>query len=534
MRGELAVRIFDGTTDRHVTQHVSDLRFTKTAPGGHLAASMRLSLPRDTFDDLGPADKCWIYDATTGRPLWEGFTQNPGATDGPAGQGFDLSAIGTTVLTTDESRALVYIDKDLTKWERYSGGLAAATVENTADPTGVDTGDGVLLQFNPAQTVGTGQFVQVGYNHLRGAGLELGAFQWSFKSGKADANYNVAYVQRGGTPATNIVQGTLSTTLATLGRYVNGGAGHFDTGTDAVALDLSRDGGATTIGGTDDSTWTWFTELFILMRRMNKFGTLVTGSGGMVSSSSVLASQVVEDLLGRVLTFCDKNASTVEATTFLINQLAYYDAVNVRKVLDDLAGLEPDFLSEMLHSTPSGYVFNYRAWPTEARYEISTADGYSKTGGDVDLCNRIAVTWIDERGRSQVETVTTVVPALDDQGRIRDAEPVTLTKGRGSQENAQRYGEQVLAAKNEGPKAATARVGRRIKDHLRGTWAEPWEIEPGYMASVRETGDLLRLTQMEYVDADGAAMLQLGLPTPTVDERVARAAINLSKDGRQY
>lgn len=521
MRGDLTVRIFDGTTDRHVTQKVSDLRFTKTAPGGYLGASMRLNLPRTAFGDLGPADKVWVYDARTGRTLWEGFTQNPGMSDGPEGQGFDLSATGTTILATDEARSLVYIDRDLSKWERDPGGLAAATVEISSDPTGVETGDGVLVQFNPAQTVGTGNVVQAGYNHLRDVDLELGAFQWSFKSGKADANYNVSYVQRGGTPATNIVQGTLSTTLATLGRYVNGGAGHFDTGTDQVALHLTRDGGATTIGGTDDSTWTWFTNLFILMRRMDKFGTLVTGSGGMVSSSTVLASQVVEDLLGRVLTLCDPYASTVETTAFLIDQLAYYDAANPRRVLEDLAGFEADYLWEMLHSTASGYVFNHRAWPAAMRYEISTADGYNKSGGDVDLCNRIAVTWTDERGRTQVEIVTAAVPALDDQGRTRDAEPVTLPQGRGSQTNAVRYGEQVLAARNEGPKAATARVGRRIKDHLRGTWAQPWEIEAGYLVSVRETGDLLRLTQMEYVDADGAATLQLGLPVPTVEERVA-------------
>jgi hypothetical protein len=49
---------------------------------------------------------------------------------------------------------------------------------------------------------------------------------------------------------------------------------------------------------------------------MDRNGTLLNGAAGHVSTTQVLASQVVEDLLGRLLSFCDPATAQVDATTF--------------------------------------------------------------------------------------------------------------------------------------------------------------------------------------------------------------------------
>jgi hypothetical protein len=140
---------------------------------------------------------------------------------------------------------------------------------------------------------------------------------------------------------------------------------------------------------------------------MNRNGTLLTGSAGLVSATQVLASQVVEDLLGRLLTFCDPGTAQVDATTFGITQLAYPDGVKAADVLTQLAVFESGYLWEILESNDAGkHRFNYRAWPTTPRYEVSIRDDWKQRGSDVDLCNRILVTWTDAAGATQVTPVT--------------------------------------------------------------------------------------------------------------------------------
>jgi hypothetical protein len=222
-----------------------------------------------------------------------------------------------------------------------------------------------------------------------------------------------------------------------------------------------------------------------------------------------------------VMPFVDPAAALVTSTPARIDQLAYPEGATPQEVLDDLALWEPDHLWEVLEQIGDRHRFSYRAWPTTPRYEVSTAaDAFSAPGADVDLCNRIAVYWTDRRGVKRTTIVTTTVPALGD--RVRDADSVELPDGLGSSANARRIGEQVLAAKNAPPKAGTATVARWVMDRDTGRMVGPWEIEPGYLVRVRETGDDLRLTEVEYNDEDCAATLTLGTPVLSEEQRIAR------------
>lgn len=524
MRGPLAVTVVDGTTHRHVTGAVTGLKFTKTAPGGYAFASMRLRLPRGTFTDLGPADKVVVTDARTGRTVWEGFTENPGVIDGPGGQEYDLSAIGTTTLASDQSRALVYVDRDLGRWEeaKYSSTAPSASAGASDDPAdtsgGASQNPGILCQINPGQPIGTGKVATARYLAMEEAGMDIGAIALNYVSGKNDAGYVPDLTTRlpSGSGGTSDFGTSISTTPST--RQFRFQPSWWPAGHTRAELRLRRTGGATNVA--DDDTWTFFYDITIIARLKTRYGVDLDRNN--YDTGSVLDGHVVDDLIWRAMPYVDKR-SVVLAFAASIDQLAYPDGATPRQILDDLQVFGPDALWELLEHTGNGYRFNYRLWPTTSRYEVSTArDGFDAPGGEVDLCNRIAVYWTDAKGARQTTIVTSVVPALDAVGRVRDAEPIELESGRGSTANAQLIGERTLAAKNKPPRAGTATVARWVLDRDTGRMVGPWEIEAGHLVRVRETGEDLRLTEVEYSDESCSATLTLGTPVLTEEQRIAQ------------
>lgn len=520
MRAPLSVKLNDGTTDRLVSHYTEDLRFTKVAPGGHHSASMKIRLPRDDFPKLGPADSVYIYDRRTGNTVWDGYTENPGALDGPGGQGFDLTAMGGTVLASDESQVLVYRDADLGAWERVENSAASATTDASKDPSGSVANDGLLCQFTPGQPITTGSQANIAYAALADAGLEFGAMTMNVLDGKTDANYSPELLWS--PSAGSVTLGAFNSNDTAFSKYV-GDASSPTSGAQTISLRLRRTaGGATNIA--DDNTWVFFYNIAVLQRRMDRSGTLLTGVADHVTADYVLASWVAEDLLGRALTLCDPATAVIDTSTAHIDQLAYLDGATAAQVFDDMALHEPDFYWGIGERLPNGlHRFWFRAWPSSVRYEISVKDGYDAPGADVDLCNRISVYWTDANGLKHTTVRTSTVPELG--ARTKDAESVTLPEGRGSQTNAERIGDAVLAAKATASKAATATVDRPIMDLMLAKEVMPWELEPGCLVRVRETGDEMRLTEMEYVDVDCASTLTLGEPTLSLEQRVARLEV---------
>jgi hypothetical protein len=521
LRGALAVRVNDGQSDRLVTRYCRSLKFTKVAPGGHRSINFTMVLPRNTFSDLGPDDKVYVYDARSGKTVIEGYLENPSPIDGPNGQQYNVSAVGGMALASDETRALIYIDQTLDQWTKANDSAPSANVE-----TGnmVAAGLGGRVQFQSGQPLVTGSIANLGYYGIQRAGMTIGAINFTWQGGKTDANYFQELVTSSGTT----IGGGMSTTPGSLAAFV---VTDFIAGANVVGFRLRRVGVATNVA--DDTTWMSIINLSILGQRMNRNGTLLTAAAGLVSATQVLASQVVEDLLGRLLTFCDPTSAQVDATTFGITQLAWPDGIKAADVLTQLSVFESGYLWEILESFDSGkHRFNYRAWPTTPRYEISVRDGWQQTGSDVDLCNRILVTWTDATGATQVTTVTASSLGLVGLGypvdqlgsRIKDADPITLPEGFGSSANATRVGGQILTDKINPPRAGTAVVRRPIIDQVTGNTVMPWEIEPGYLCRVRELGDELRITQADYDDDSCSTTLTLGRPLLTNEQLLAQLA----------
>jgi hypothetical protein len=131
LRGALSVRVSDGQTDRIVTRYCRGLKFTKVAPGGHQALSFTMVLPRNTFNNLGPEDRVYVYDGRSGRTVIEGYLENPTPVDGPDGQQYEVSAVGGMALASDETRGLIYLSRDLGQFQKDIGAMPSSTMSGS-------------------------------------------------------------------------------------------------------------------------------------------------------------------------------------------------------------------------------------------------------------------------------------------------------------------------------------------------------------------------------------------------------------------
>lgn len=544
MRAPISLRIKDGTTDLHVTRYAERFRFRKTAPGGHADASCTLNLPSGTFPDLGPTDRIWAYDNRTARPLWEGYINNPGIQTGRDGQSFEIAALGGLSLASDRRERLIYIDQsyDFTQDTTYPQ-VASSTAQVGIFPEaagGALPGQPcALVQFNPGQPITTGSQVGLSYSKFQGSPMVLGGFAGVYDMGRTDGNFLANWY--GDVGVLNLIDTVSMTNVA--GPIIKNRETHFAGKVYTyLGFRLTRVAGGPTNIATDDF-WAGYGDFYIFGLLLDRYRVAramdpLMHASGSTPAPYILAHDVAEDLLGRILTFCDPTTSLVYLTgTGQIDQLAYADAVAATTVLDDLLLTESGYLWEFLESNAAGkHRFNWRPWPTTPRYLIPSSLHVEQPGGETDLCNRIAVNWVDPLGVPRVMIRGIYVPELGDRspvlwdgtvdpafvGRIRDADPITLPAGIGSLWNAAQIGDQVLAAKATTPRAAKVTVDRPIVDTLRNVDVWPWELEPGYVARIMSTGDNLRVTEMEYDDDAGASTLTLSDPVLSVDQRVAR------------
>ena len=535
----VSVRVSDGSTDRHVTGYVSGLRWTKMVNAGHQSCSFRMTLPRGTFSDLGPEDRVWVYDDRTGRCLFDGYLENPTPTDGPDGEVYDVSALGGVALANDQSEPLIYLDTRTDQWVKSDNSTTSGTVEDV-DVVGQPAR---RVGFPGGNVVANGAVIAADYRAIRDARMKVGGLRVFSGSGRDDTDYRLdLYAGPDDGSGSLFVVGS-SSGIQTTGvdesfftgdtYTLSGGGTGAMADADRVAIQLRRTGGATNVAV--DDVYADLVHLSVLGQRYDRHGTLLTGSADLGPASSVYAHQVVEDLLGRLLTFCDPWTAVVDATTFAIDQLAFPDGVKAADVLSALSRWEPDCWWAIGAAGPNGlHEFTYQRWATEPRYVISVKDGYRETGSDVDLCNRVLVSWTDSKGTAQTTIVTaadlvadgSILPtAVDALGsRVKDAEPLTLPDGFGSEANAVQIGKASLLDKINPPRAARAVVSRPIVDRLTGCTVMPWELEPGWPVMVRERGHISRCTQVDYDDDPVAASLTLGTPPLTSEQRQARLA----------
>ena len=280
-----------------------------------------------------------------------------------------------------------------------------------------------------------------------------------------------------------------------------------------------------------DDGWVRAVDLVVMTRRYDKAGTLVSS----YTLSTVLASQVVADLLGRtqfgslLLPQYDGANATVEATTYAIEHLVFYEGATPAEILDALIALEPDFYWAVWEDTANAKArFEWRAWPLTVRYEATAQGGVELPGSSFDLYNAVNVRWKDANGRIRFRRRTQTVEELDDAGLTREAF-LDLTVEAGTQTDADKAGDQFLAEHQDIRAAGTLRVSSAIFDHDRGQMVEPYELRPGHLIRVRDI--VPRLSALTATERDGISVFRV--VAVDYDARRNEASLTLDAEQRQ-
>lgn len=524
----LTVRLSTGNGDRHVTRRLRDLSFRVTAPGGFASITMSLDEPLTGQPDyLGYYGRAYVYDARTGRTLCEGRLEDPGRSAGRDGQVWSLVAVGPSAHARDRNRPLVYVDRQIegSAWRQAELDAGAGYAKGSVgygDSSG--TVATLRLQWDSGQSVSSGDVLTARYVRMADTGQWVARFGSSHVEGAPSTVLKVEVVSRrlygfAGTGVDNQLESDNWATSAgaLLQRYGNEHTDKFN----AVDVRL-RQGNATAVT-SNANYWTNLTGLYVLGSRMLRDGTEKLSN---YTTSTVLASEVVEDLLGRLLTQYDGANASIASTSFAIDQLAYPDGTDAATVLDDLMALEPAYLWEALESNPANgrYRFNWRQWPTTVRYEADVRDGYDGPGSADGLYNEVTVRWRDVNGQTRTTTVTQSVPQLTAAGLTRSPQPLDLGDNVGSAAAATQLGQQFLAEHRYPPNAGRLTIARPILDLSTGQWVSPWEIRPGYLIRVR--GVLPRIDALNTSSRDGVTVFKIA----AMEFRASDAAATLELD----
>jgi hypothetical protein len=266
------------------------------------------------------------------------------------------------------------------------------------------------------------------------------------------------------------------------------------------------------------------TGIRVVAMRYDKAGNeLTTG----YSTDTVLASEVVEDLLGRVLDQYDGTNAVVEDTSYAIQQLAYPNAITPEKVLNDLMALESGHTWRVWERGSNGlYRFEWTTTPDEVRYEADLLDGFDAPGSADGLYNAVTVRYRDAGDRVRTVVRTATVPDLDNAGITRQGY-IDLGDEVGSQADAEQAGDQWLAQRQYPPNAGRLKIARKILDRETGRMVDPWEIRPGL---IRVRGILPRVDALNATARDGVTIFRI----VASEFRASDASATLALDSYPY
>jgi hypothetical protein len=534
LRVPLSVRLKTSLRDMHITAEVSDLTFGSASPGGYTNCTLTLYRPISfTPGEVAQFGRVYVYDGRTAETVWEGRLQDPGRTAGDTGQTYQLAAFGGSAHLQDDTRLLVYIDRRFDPWIKArtaTGERQIATVNAGEAPS---DGSPALVNSFPTMDVTLGAACTAGYYGLEEAGQELAVFDYSWDAGLTNALWDLVGYSSGATQ----VRANNANTAGGGGSVALVGTS-FPLGDARPLLQLKWAGGASSTG-TGGTVWAAFKNICVRAITYNADGTKKT-SGYTVSDQTILASTVVADLLGRILTATVDGANaTITATTYAIEQLAYSDGVTPAKVLEDLQVFEPGYTWHLWESNPlnSKFRFEWLPWPSTVRYEADVIDGFSTQESGNTLFNKVVIRWRDMNNKIRITTRTSTVPALTAAGLTRTSF-IDLGDDAASSANAIQAGDQFLAEHRQPVNAGRLTVRRPIVDHLTGRMVMPWQLRAGnlirvrgvqpYPDSLNQSGrdgvTVFRVAGTTYSAAEAEATLELDSYAPSMARAVAALA----------
>lgn len=534
----LRVHLRTDLVDRDVTADARDLVIRWTDPGGFHSCTVPLDRPLD----VQPAEiryygQLLVTDERNARVVYDGRQEDPGRSTGPDGRVWQLTAMGGQAHTRDRTVPLFYVSPlSASDFIRAATNAPGGTVTGGDDPGGSGK-DALVLQFPQGQGINTGSQVNARYSALARAGQKLALIGYAWDGGSNDANMLIrALVSTGGGLADIPRDEAISTAGSAYATRVV--STNWANGRNTLDLRYYRTaGGAYTV--PSDLAWVSFFDMNVTAMRYNAAGAELISPGNPVGfggyGSTVLASDVVADLLGRLLNQYDGANAVIATTSYAIDRLAYLDGVTPDKVLEDLLVLEPGYTWRVWERGSSGrYRFEFVPVPAEVRYEADvTLDQYDSQGSADGLYNMVTVRGRDKNGQIQTVPRTSTVPALDAAGLIRQGQ-TDLGDELWSTANANRAGDNWLAARQFPANAGTLKISRPIVDMQTGRMVMPWEIKPGLIrvkgiqprpdalnATSRDGVTVFRIIAGEFRASEASVTLQLDSYANTTPRQIA-------------
>lgn len=470
---------------KHITREVAGLSFREEAVGGITDITLRLARPLSKFDpDLAAFSTVTIYDKRSAEAVAQGRLTDTGRSAGNDGQTWDVTAFGPAVSVNDIEFPYILVDTRLDTFVKSNA--TTRNVQVDIDERDIDGDTPALrIQAPEGQTIlhTAGGVSGVGLTSpwtgdmisraLRNAGMKLARFRCSWDAGLTDSNYSLRLVTREGGGSGTIADSANANTAggAMSGQVVT----DFPNGDDSASVRVTR--ATTSIPGAE-THWFHFYTLSLRALLLDATGTEITTG---YTANTVLAHEVVNDLLGRVLTQFDGANATVDATgSYQINQLAYPDGVTAGKVLEDLMSIE----SAYRWTTGPDGAFSWELWPTSVRYEATLEDGGSFPASAQELFNKVTVRWRNEAGATKTTTVTATNTLLDNAGITR-TKIIDAADEIGSSTAATQLANNFLAEHTYPANAGTLTVNRPIRDLETGRMVLPHEIRAGELIRVR-------------------------------------------------
>lgn len=505
----LTVRLVGNGVDVHIEQEIRDLSFRSTAVGGYASAAFALDRPlRVDAPELAVMNRMYVYDARSAEIVWQGNLEDPARSAGSDGLVWSVNALGPAARAQDQIGMPVYVDTRIEGWRQTLSNLAVhLTVSEDENPPR-------LLALAPrGVTYNIGDEARWLYEAISEAGMEVARLQVVWDAGVTDANIRLR--SRGFPSSLPLWSDAGSntgggTSTLTLGGGINSG----DT---TAALSVTRINSNLT--PANDLTWGSFEAIVIRGKLFDKTGTAITTG---YTLNTILASEVVADVLGRMCPAFDGALASIATTAYGIDQLVFTDGATAAEIFDDLMLLEPAYRWAVWGDTVNGKPgFVWDAWPTTVRYEADVSAGFSSPQSSATLYDSVMVKWVDAAGVPRKTIVTGTVAAL--QGVPRRG-LVDLGSTAGSAANATQAGTQFLADHATATNTGSLIVAGRIVDLVAGRMVYPWQIRPGYL--IRVNGVNARPDALNATNSNGVTTFRIA----STDFSAANCATTLELD----
>jgi hypothetical protein len=531
----LSVRLKTATRDVHITSEIDDLTFGSTSPGGFDTATVSLHRPLGFMPgEIAQFGRMYIYDARNANTVFEGRLQDPGRTAGNDGEVYQLAAIGGQAHLQDDTRQLYLLDTDMTRWDQIDKVTAGSLIEQIGDLN--DTGVPVMLLRIPQSTAVDGTIPSrcvAGHRGFAAAGQKIARVSYNYDCGLTAATLTHSlYAATEGVGAADIAFSTTFNLASSATAKVIGT--DWTAGRNRPIVRFHWTGGVGTVSA--DTWWLQIDDLTVRSTMYDKSGNELLTAGS-YTSDTILASDVVADILGRqVGATIDGANATIAPTSFGIEQLAYPDGVTPAKELEDLIAFEQGYTYHLWESNPANdkFRFEWVPWPTTVRYEADVVDGFDSPASGNTVFDKVMVRW-HNRGTIRLSERTLANPMLTAAGFSRTAYIDTGDEA-STQANAHQIGDQFLTEHQYPVNAGRLTVRGPIQDLQTGRMVQPWEIRPGNLIRVRgvaaypnalnssgrDGNTIFKIAATSFTSSDASATLDLDSYAPSVARALAK------------